>query len=278
LCGTAFKYKLFFDEAYQMQFYGLDKQNLVLASNANRGQVYVCPECQTALRIRGGPHRQTHFYHLQRPQNCRQHQKSLPHLLAQKHIQNLLPEGESLLERPFTSIGRIADVTWESKKIIFEIQCSPISRDEVQARNRDYASQGWTVVWILHDKRFNKKNLGAAEHYLRQTLCYFTNIDDSGNGMIYDQFDVHRKMGRIFTSPPLKVSVYEPKTNNNSIYFKGDRTDRRLLAPPNNPLLKKLQIIENELEGRVRPIFLIGIYVKRFYNSLFCCILEKLTD
>ena len=47
-----------------MQLHALDKEQLVLAQNAEKHKNYQCPECLNKVRVRGGPHRQIHFYHL----------------------------------------------------------------------------------------------------------------------------------------------------------------------------------------------------------------------
>lgn len=172
-----------------MQIYALDKKgNLLQAKEGSRRQDYLCPECKIALRIRGGQWRRLHFYHLHPSPNCRSNGKSLTHLQIQYAIQKLLIPEDVILECRFPEINRIADVAWPSKKIIFEIQCSAISREEVEARCRDYRSMGYCLVWILHDKLFNRFHLSDAETYLQSAPHYFTNINAFGKGMFYDQF------------------------------------------------------------------------------------------
>lgn len=191
-----------------MQLSALDGASIISAPRAEKGKNYLCPECRAPLRIRSGPHRQIHFYHPVKPKNCRQHQKSEEHLQLQLKLLDLIggAEEKKQIECPFPEIGRIADVAWHTRKIIFEIQCSPISLEEVKQRNRDYQGVGYEVIWILHEKKFNKHFLSAAESYLRLTLCYFTNIDQKGNGIVYDQFEVFKAGRRLFKGPPLNIS------------------------------------------------------------------------
>lgn len=99
-----------------MQLYALDDQSLTLATKAEKHKNYQCPECLAKIRLRGGPHRQFHFYHLHAARHCRQQKKSLKHLQAQLILKSLLPPDEAILEKSFPSIGRIADVCWEKKK------------------------------------------------------------------------------------------------------------------------------------------------------------------
>ena len=128
----------------------------------------------------------------------------MEHLHVQLRLASLF-EGANI-EVPFPSIGRIADVACEELRIVFEIQYSPISLEEVEGRNRDYKSVGYGVVWILHDGRFNQKKLGAAEGHLRGTTCYYTDMDREGKGEIYDQFEVIKGGYRHFKGPRIVVN------------------------------------------------------------------------
>jgi len=180
--------------------FALDEKNqLISAKNAHKKENYFCRECGGIVRLRAGLHRQRHFFHLGPPDSCRQSQKSLVHLRVQYAIQGLFPLGQCQLERQFPEIGRIADVVWECRKLVFEVQCSSIAREEVEQRNRDYKSLGYNVIWILHDNRFNRWRVKAAEIFLRNSPYYYTNIDSQGRGCIYDQVDVlHGGLRRTF--------------------------------------------------------------------------------
>jgi len=188
-----------------MQLYALTHTTPISATRAEKRKDYKCPECGATVRLRSGPSKQPHFYHLSAPKHCRQHTKSLEHLQLQLKLVTLLTPLDAQIESPFPSINRIADVAWHSKKIVFEIQCSPISLEEAKERTLDYASLGYQVIWILHDKRFNKKTLSAAESYLRTTPCYFTNSDKTGSGIVYDQFETLSGARRTFKGPPLPL-------------------------------------------------------------------------
>lgn len=206
-----------------MQLYALDENRPILAVEAVKQKNYYCPECLNFVRLRGGPHRQFHFYHVRSHPSCRQHQKSLPHLQLQLHLKSLIPN--SFLEKPFPEIRRIADVAWEEKRLIFEIQCSPISQEEAKSRCEDYARLGYTVVWILHDRRFNKKNLSAAEAYLRsiRPLGYFARGIE-----IYDQYDVIQNARRVFRGLRLPIDLTKPIISQTGVLvgFLGDLNDR----------------------------------------------------
>ncbi len=171
-----------------MQNYAFcSKGELTLATAASRGKDYSCPECRGVVRLRNGCLRSPHFYHLMPFSSCEPKGKSLTHLLIQLHIRDLLAPEEVWLEKSFPTHGRIADVVWPRKKLIFEVQCSPISPLELLKRNRDYQKLGYHVIWIFHDTYFNRSRLTAAEAALKRQLYLFTNFNEEGQGMIYTQ-------------------------------------------------------------------------------------------
>ena len=167
-----------------MLLLALDEKKLITTFQAQKGKNYTCPDCGQSLRLRAGIRTQHHFYHHQGRLACRTQGRSLRHLAVQNRIASQL-EG-AILERRFPEIGRIADVCWESKKIIFEVQCSPITTLEVQSRNEDYRSLGYEVVWILHTDRYGKRPLGDLERSLVGSPHYYTDINSQGRGQVID--------------------------------------------------------------------------------------------
>lgn len=229
-----------------MQLFALEgltgQKQPILAHEAEKGKDYLCPECKATLRVRGGTTRQIHFFHLKTSPLCRQHQKGIIHINLQIHLKDLLMHEGAELEYHFPSIGRIADVACLKSKRIFEIQYSPISVTEARERSKDYESLGFQIIWILHDRRFNKRTLSAAEEFLRQKMCYFTNMDHEKRGLIYDQFEILQNGKRVFRGSPLRIDLQTPKKNNSttldlpsiiqkrlekhSIFHHGDLVDR----------------------------------------------------
>lgn len=202
-----------------MHLYALDeKENLISAHQANKQMNYFCRECHSIVRCRGGFLRQIHFYHLEPNRACRQSGKSLVHLQIQYYLQRVLSECE--LEKRFPSINRIADVAWEEEKLVFEIQCSPITACEIEARNRDYQSLGFQVIWILHDRLYNKSRLTAAEYFLQETPHYFTDMNSEGHGRIYDQWDVIKKGKRLKTLGLREVKISAHQVCNEELFSK----------------------------------------------------------
>lgn len=187
-----------------------EKENLVPAYEAHKQKDYFCRECGGIVRCRGGFFRQLHYYHLESDRICRQSGKSLTHLQIQLFILNAIPMCE--LEKRFPLINRIADAVWQEKKLVFEIQCSPITAREIEERNNDYQSLGYQIIWILHDQLYNKTRLTAAEFFLQKSPHYFTNMNSEGLGYIYDQCDHIENGKRLKTISirKIKIDSYHP--------------------------------------------------------------------
>lgn len=258
-----------------MQLFARNSDNdIISASEALKGKAYFCLECSGALRVRGGRERRCHFYHLAHNRLCRQSGKSLVHLQVQCSIRDALPLGEGELEKRFDAIGRIGDVVWERKKLIFEVQCSAITAEEIKERNSDYQALGYRVIWILHDRRYNKRRLTAAEEFLQEAPHYFTNIDEMGRGEIYDQIASIDKGSRGFSRLTLPIAIALPccfeSTANPSYsflrrrhlhwhtYFKGDAFDAAQSSPLEEEMKSAFEALDfEELKFR-RGIMLWG--------------------
>lgn len=240
-----------------MQLFAINRDGKsVSARDAIKQMDYVCFECKGKLRVRGGLHRQPHFFHYEVSSNCRQSRKSAEHLATQLVLVKLISDCQ--MERPFQEIGRIADVCWEEKKIIFEVQCSPISADEIVQRNKDYASIGYQVVWILHEKRFNRLNISEAELFLSRRPYYFTNINGEGKGRIYDQLHWIDGVTRARVLGRRGVLIAEPRTPGEKhkkklqtlerdkwgVYFAGDYLDALIQGERLPMRFRKCRLLE----------------------------------
>ncbi len=267
-----------------MQLYALDGSHTLLAPLANKEKIYICPECQGTLRMRSGPSKQPHFYHLQNSHHCRQSGKSEEHLRLQLSLYTRIEEGASM-ECPFPLIGRIADVAWGEKKIVFEIQCSPLSLQEAQERTSDYASLGYTVIWLLHDQRFNKRRLSSGEHFLRERGCYFANKDT-----FYDQFEIIHNNQRLFKGTPLPIdplqllplpsfaeeklpAQIETRLEHSHHSVRGDLLDR--LSQNNKSLTPLLLMEERFLHPKPLPILPLSTLLSKAYTALLHFLLKR---
>jgi len=193
-----------------MQYNALENKSPISAEAAKKNILYSCPECHQILNLQNALYAPPYFYHIKKNPECRQYKKSPIHLQIQKTISQLLPLSESTLETPLYSINRIADIVWEKGKIIFEIECSSLSVEEVKKRYYDYESLGFLPIWILHDSQYNRKKLSDAEYFLRSKYCYFTNINEKGEGEIYDQEDLCRGCERVYKGSKVLIDLQNP--------------------------------------------------------------------
>lgn len=157
--------------------------------SAKKGNDYFCLECNARVRVRSGELLRAHFYHIHDQIGCRQAGKTQEHIAIQRLIQQQIGNDCCVEEMRFAAIGRIGDVAWPERRLIFEVQCSPISAKEIEERNHDYASCGWDVVWILYDKTFNQKRISAAEKYLAGHTHYFSDAL-----CVYDRIGKHKRL------------------------------------------------------------------------------------
>lgn len=279
---------IYSQEVKKMHLYALNNEGKIIpVHQASKQQDYQCLECKGAVRRRGGKERIDHYFHLRPAASCRQQGKSLAHLQTQFYLQSIFPPHDCQLEVPFPSINRIADVVWFSKKLIFEVQCSPIHPEEIKQRNEDYASLGYQVVWILHDQRFNRWKLSAAENYLCCFPHYFANIDDSGEGCIYDQGFMEEQGMRKARQPAMKIDPAQPHCLASAqrnipkmlrhrmlhwpIYFTGDLMHKAIhhgFSVEDGDAL-----ISFNWAGRIK--FLVMTFLFRPYGIVFKMLLEK---
>ncbi len=206
-----------------MVLYALEGVDLVFAPRASQGKNYVCVECRRSLRLRTGRFKQAHFYHQPSAAPCRLQSRSERHMAIQTWLQRLLSNDEAHLEHPFLPICRIADLFWENQRLVFEVQCSPISEGEVRRRMRDYRALGIEVIWILDDRLYNKKWLRPAEKLIRSGWSYFASVDkETLLVRLYDQLEFLTDDTRKFRGWPLGVDFrWGPYER----YFRGDRND-----------------------------------------------------
>lgn len=188
-----------------MQIFALDFEGTAVeASKALRHTDYSCLECGSKLRVRRSPFLVPHYYHYQSSPACAQRKKTLVHLNLQLELKKKL---NARMEVPFPAIKRIADVL--HGHTVFEIQVSPISKEEVESRINDYRSLGFNVVWILYDKTFNKTHVTPAEAFLEDHPHYFT------DGVhIYDQLSIirrHKRLHRLFNR---LIDISKPRIPN----------------------------------------------------------------
>lgn len=266
-----------------MNLFAKDSEGRIsFAQDANKSQDYYCLECGGTLRARSGETRKPHFYHLSPPLQCYQNGKSLSHLNVQLFLQELLPNAK--LEVRFPRVGRIADVVWEEKKLIFEVQCSPISSQEVVSRMQDYAHEGFKVIWILHERLYNQRRIHPIETLLRHSPYFFTNFNSEGKGCIYDQIDLHERGFRRKILSKLNLEIDKPIeiVNFTSPIFAHRKKwhthfEGELLKIIQNPEHEMHKILV-ETEEKTKPLYwqkILSKFVLKPYKKLFLHFLER---
>ena len=128
----------------------------VAASTAQRGAHYQCPNCSGIMILRKGRIVKAHFSH-KPPFDCSLGKgETVAHMNAKLVIENALLKRELEVKLEFvvnTPRGdRRADVmTWSphtERGIVFELQHTEISLDEIEDRAWSYASAGIAQIWI----------------------------------------------------------------------------------------------------------------------------------
>lgn len=200
------------------------------------------------------------------------------HRSVQIRLQQTIPD--VVLEKRFPEIGRVADVFWEKERIVFEIQVSPISRWEIKKRVADYKKAGFEVVWILHRKTFGKFRMQKAEKTLLQYPCYYTDIDRSGEGLIYDGWRFFFGKRQYFLSAPFPLHQFRPqkgppsltnapsffrKRKSRPLYFNGDLL-ALFLSEPNSSFFFKMKEKEKALKKKLWGHFLSRLLPRIFYQ------------
>ncbi len=265
-----------------MQLYAIGENGSVFVGSAEKGKEYFCGDCNGSLRMRGGRIRQKHFYHVRKTLTCSQAKKSFAHLQMQYYLLQILPKNDVEMEKKFPSIKRIADVAWFSEKIVFEIQCSFISLKEALTRCEDYHSLGYRVVWLLHDRFFNKRKIKESELFLRDNSAYFFRIFSKQNPLIYDQWELVKNFYRIFQSKEFSLSLNRPQKTpilsekeqkklpkfllsklRQKVFFQGDLL-YRLLDGKNSSIIPYLKNLEERYfhekkDGKLKKLWQICI-------------------
>jgi competence protein CoiA len=272
-----------------MSLYAVEEDDLIYAGHAEAGKVYWCLDCFGPVKRRRGKHFY-HFYHSRPAPQCRLYSKTEDHLLAQLQLQKQFPNGALQIERPFIQINRVADVLWESEKIVFEIQCSPLSEKEAEARIRDYGTAGYQVVWLLDDKRYNKRVIRPAEDYVRRHMAYYVSIKHGLNSEYYDQFEVFAEGQRAKKGKRLPIDLhkvrlmpkvlYDPERFPKQVaqrscccYFVGDRIFHALHHPN---LLLYCRALELQLVKEKRKPNRFWTWLYRKIGAPYLSLIERL--
>jgi hypothetical protein len=230
-------------------FFAFDEDDLLHANQAKSDKTYWCLDCYGPVKRRRSKNSFYHFYHLRSAPTCRLYSKTEDHMLAQVQIEKLFPPGVIELEKSYPQIGRVADAALESAKLVFEVQCSPMTEKEAEMRIRDYRSIGYEVVWLLDDRRYNRRVLRPAEGFLRRYTTFYLSIKQGLQSECYDQFEVFAGAVRVEKGRRMKVNLLHFWNPSKKIFdeklfpqqivqldclkcFAGSRLERALKGPP----------------------------------------------
>ena len=191
-----------------MQRYAFSSRGeLVDADDAAHHIDYLCPECRGIVRLRRGEERVAHFFHRNEGVSCRLRLKDGLHESVQQWLVEQLGEGSCSQECHFPSISRVADVAYHPKKVVFEVQVSPMRPEEAVARTLDYWSVGWHVIWILHAQTFGFYAASSFEQAILPIPHYFTTIGFR-EGRLWDEISAVRRRRRVwYLLPPRRQYI-----------------------------------------------------------------------
>ena len=150
--------------------------------------------------------------------------------MVQHKICDLIEDPGTFLEHRFK--GHIADIYWKQQNIVFEVQCSPISLEEACRRTKDFEDLGIHIIWILHQKNFNKEHMSPSEEYLvKNKTVYYTNISQASEGIIFDQEEAIIYQKRPLKSPPIEINLNNVRKRifSRKVYFASEGTSYRLV-------------------------------------------------
>jgi len=134
--------------------YALDDQNeRINASKAVKEKNYLCPnlKCENRkLILKKGQIRIPHFAHKSK-KDCSSEPESEAHISCKLYFQSLLELDNRFVEY-YGIEGVRPDVLYD--QFALEIQCSPITVNEVKRRNKIYEKNGFVAIWIFLEDSF----------------------------------------------------------------------------------------------------------------------------
>ncbi|KKM10986.1 hypothetical protein LCGC14_1721550 [marine sediment metagenome] len=148
--------------------YALNDQNeRINASKAEKGKSYYCPnlDCDNReLILKKGHIRIPHFAHKSQ-KDCSSEPESEAHILCKTFFQSLLDLDNQFVEY-YGIKGVRPDVLYD--QFALEIQCSPITVNEIKRRNKIYKKNGYVAIWIfLEDEIISIKKTKEPKAYYR---------------------------------------------------------------------------------------------------------------
>jgi competence protein CoiA len=148
--------------------YGKTKQGTIEhAANATKCSNYYCPLCCQKLMLKQGKYKRTHFAHFEI--SCTHKEESYVHYHAKYSLGRAIKDlGMVVQIEPYLkACHQIPDILINNK-IILEIQCSPITVEQLQTRTSAYNKLGYIVIWII-DGTYNDNSVISLNAF--QSAC-----------------------------------------------------------------------------------------------------------
>lgn len=154
---------------------------------------FFCPECKREVGLRKGKIKIHHFYHIKKF-DCLVSPESQIHLEIKFKLYKYLKTIYNKVELEYRIGDRISDVFYinmKNKKVVYEVQKSKLSLDEVKKRTESYKNQNIYVIWLLIKDclKINDWNqeikLSAWQQYIYKL---YGKLFIYHNGIIYEYF------------------------------------------------------------------------------------------
>ena len=123
----------------------------VFIDDAEQGDTYFCPECGEKMVQRRGEIRAHHFAHYPNTQctDVWRYDESDWHT----KYQNLFPKENQEIVKEFNGKKHRADILFEDRKTVIEIQGDRLREDEFEQRNKFFNALGYKVIWLFDESR-----------------------------------------------------------------------------------------------------------------------------
>ncbi|NDE63055.1 MAG: hypothetical protein EB053_01730 [Chlamydiae bacterium] len=125
------------------------------------------------------------------------------HAILQKFLKNKFFDSEIELEKPFSKIGRVADLVFEKEKLVVEIQTSLIRVTEMLQRQEDYKKVGYSVLWLVHRDLFLKENRPLVTRFFYKKRAYAFSFGPQNQFHFYNLNLQQIQVEKILCRPPL---------------------------------------------------------------------------
>lgn len=167
-------------------FRALDDNNVdIFPGQALPRTDYRCPICHGIVRLKSGPDRVAHFYHVPDQSPCPYREDE--DYMSEWHIrmQGYFPleSRERVFRDSETGEVHRADVFLEESNTVIEFQKSHMTPEEYRARTAFHLKEGRRIVWIFDESRYNApqgdlgklrldEKAGNAYEYPFNHLCF----------------------------------------------------------------------------------------------------------